>query len=141
MGTANQPTSRASIGTLYDRLIEMRAIRLQLGQIAQSARVNSEQKRAVLDLRRRCAESMTKISIASENDRALRADPVLAAEFRSRFADISAKIAIFQAKWPAVLLSTDDPSFAQSAADMRAANIEFYEWAIRIALRDRGNLL
>jgi hypothetical protein len=134
MGRANQQNSAASVGSLYTQLIEMRSIRSELGRIAQSARINSDQKKAVLDLRRRFADSMTKILIAAEGEPALRADPALAAEFRSRFADISAKIAIFQGKWPAVLLSTDDLGFAQSSAEMRAANIAFYEWAIRICL-------
>jgi hypothetical protein len=112
-------------------ITEMRAIQHELGKAAIAARHDPLARSAVIELRRRSAEAAVKVCTAVEIEPAFQSSPQLAEEFRARFQAIRNKIAIFQAKWPAVLLSDNDPHFVQSAQDMRAANREFDDWVAR----------
>lgn len=115
-----------SVRDLIDDMLE---VQRALGETVLQARVDPSRRPAVIEMRRRFANAVVAVSSAIENDAFFRNRPALAAEFRHRFSEIRSKVAIFQAKWPAVLLDDSDPEFDLSASQLRASNREFMEWA------------
>lgn len=115
-----------SVDNLIDDMLEMQR---QLGDTTVRARVNPSYRPAVIDMRRRFATAVLAVSSAIENDGFVQGQPELAAEFRHRFSEMRTKIAVFQAKWPAVLLDNHDPEFDRSAHRLRAENQAFTDWA------------
>jgi hypothetical protein len=81
-------------------------------------------------MRKRFARQVMLISQDIDGDDQLNDDPAMAAEFRRRFSDMRSKIALHQAKWPAVLLDNVDPEFVQSAETIIASNRLFEQWAL-----------
>jgi len=109
-------------------LKEMRQVQRELGQAALDARKDPTQRQRVVLLRRRSNEAVLKVSAQAHVDPLFIDNPELGIEFRQRFSDLRSKVAVFQAKWPAVLLSDNDPAFERSAADMRRSNRDFDDW-------------
>lgn len=116
----------ASIEHLLDDMLH---VQRRLGETVLQARADPSHRGAVIDMRRRFADTVLAVSSAIESDAFIHDQPALAAEFRQRFSEIRTKVAIFQAKWPAVLLDSHDPEFDQSAARLRESNREFMDWA------------
>jgi len=115
-----------SIEHLIDDMLD---VQRRLGETVLQARTDPSRRAAVIDMRRRFASTVLAVSAAIENDAFIHDQPALAAEFRRRFSEIRSKVAIFQAKWPAVLLDSHDPEFDRSASQLRASNREFMDWA------------
>jgi len=113
---------------------ELAKTRRLLGEAALEARVDASRKPAVIEMRRRFASALGLMSAAVDDDPRFRKNPELAAEFHRRVSEMRAKIAIFQAKWPAVLLDCNNPDFDRSAEALRASNREFTDW-LQAALR------
>lgn len=112
-------------------LKEMRQVQRELGQAALDARRDPSQRQRVIVLRRQSNEAVLRVSAQTHVDPLFIDNPELGVEFRQRFSDLRSKVAVFQAKWPAVLLSDNDPEFELSAKEMRQANREFDEWVAR----------
>jgi len=96
------------------------------------ARTNAALRPDVLRLRKRSARAVQLILAAINEDSQLSADPELAAEFRRKFSDMGARIALFQAKWPAALLSDDDDQFIADRKRLREEDAPVTEWALRM---------
>jgi hypothetical protein len=113
---------------IIDNMIQ---VQRALGDAALEARRDPARRAAVIELRRRFADAVRDVSTAAERDPQLQADPALAAEFRRRFSEARSRIAVFQAKWPAVLLDSadSDSDFDRTARELRAANRCFLDWA------------
>jgi hypothetical protein len=109
---------------------EMVTIQTAMGDAALAAREDASQRTALVTMRKRFARQVLLISQAIDGDEQLNADPELAAEFRRRFSDMRSKIALHQAKWPAVLLDNVDPAFIKSAETIIASNHLFAGWAL-----------
>lgn len=109
-------------------LKDMRSIQKELGKAAIDARLDPSKRMRVIELRKASNAAVLEVSAQMQVDPIFRADPHLATEFRHRFSDLRSKVAVFQAKWPAILLDTKDPAFEISAAELRACNRAFDEW-------------
>lgn len=116
----------AQLRKLIDEMVD---VQRALGEAALEARKEAARRPAVIAMRRRFAEAIVQVSGAVDEDDQLRADPLLAQEFRNRFSEMRSRIAIFQAKWPASLLDDRDPEFEGSANALRASNRAFTDWA------------
>jgi hypothetical protein len=112
--------------TLID---DMAGIQRELGEVALEARKDAARRPAVIVMRRRFAESIVQVSGALDQDARLQSDPALANEFRQRLSEMRSKVAVFQAKWPASLLDSNDPAFESSATALKASNRAFTDWA------------
>ena len=113
-------------------LRDMRAVQRELGQAALDARLDPTKRMKVVELRKKSNEAVLRVSAQMQIDPLFQADPALGTEFRRRFSEIRSKVAIFQAKWPAVLLDKKDPDFERSASELRACNRDFDEWVARM---------
>lgn len=117
------------MATLRALVEEMAQIQRGMGDAALAARKDPTQRPALVEKRRRFAQQVTLINAAMDEDPQLAADPELAQTFRERFSAMRSKIAIHQAKWPAVLLDETDPEFIKSAQEIIDNNRAFAAWA------------
>jgi hypothetical protein len=109
-------------------LKDMRAVQKELGKAALDARLDPAKRMRVIELRKASNAAVLKVSAQMQVEPLFQANPQLGTEFRQRFSDLRSKVAVFQAKWPAILLDTKDPDFETSAANLRACNRAFDEW-------------
>lgn len=118
------------------QLIEaMREVQVALGAAAMAARDDPAQKPVVINLRRQLANALRLVSAEMDVDAQMQEDPAFAEELRRRFSEMRTRIAIFQAKWPAVLLDNRDPDFLRVGDELRASNLAFVEWAMSMLRR------
>ena len=120
------------MATLRELVVEMVEVRRALGATALEARTNPARRSDVIRLRKRSAEAAQLVIAAIDEDSQLRADQELAGQFRQKFSEMSARIAIFQAKWPAVLLSHDDDKFASDREKLLEQDRPVTDWALRV---------
>lgn len=95
------------------------------------ARTNAALRPDVLRLRKRSARAVQLILAAINEDSQLSADPELAA-VSAEILRHGARIALFQAKWPAALLSDDDDQFIADRKRLREEDAPVTEWALRM---------
>lgn len=120
------------MAVLHELLHELRDMQLRMGDTAIQAQAERTSRTRMIELRRQFADLVRRISGELDGEALRQTDEELAAEFRRRFSDLRTRTAIFQAKWPAVLLDTRDPEFAASARRLRMDNKAFADWAIGI---------
>lgn len=111
---------------------EMVDIQRRMGEVAYAAREDAGRKSDLVAIRRRFAQQVVAVGDAIDGDPLLAADPMLAAEFRRRLAEMRSGIAIHQAKWPAVLLDNEDEEFRTSADAIIRTNRAFAAWATSV---------
>jgi len=112
-------------------LKDMRAVQRQIGEAVQEARLDPAKRMAVVALRRRANEAVLRVSAQVDVEPLFLENPGLSIEFRRRFSELRSKVAIFQAKWPAVLLSQQNEDFDKGSAELRACNRAFDEWILK----------
>jgi len=117
------------MATLRALVEEMAQIQRGMGDAALAARQDPTKRPELVEKRRRFAQQVTLINAVMDEDPQLAADPELAQLFRQRFSAMRSKIAIHQAKWPAVLLDETDPEFIRSAQEIIDNNRAFAAWA------------
>lgn len=120
------------MSALRDLVVEMVKIHRELATMALEARKNPTLRPDVMRLRKRSAEAVRLVIAAIEEDSQLQGDPELAEQFRDKFTEMRARIAIFQAKWPAALLSPDDDKFISDREQLRALDKPVTDWALQV---------
>lgn len=120
------------MSALRDLVAEMIEVHRELGAMALEARTDATRRPEVIILRKRSAVAVQLVIAAIDEDRQMQADPELAGQFRQKFSEMGARIAIFQAKWPAALLSHDNDKFASEREKLREQDRPVTDWALRV---------
>jgi hypothetical protein len=120
------------MSALRDLVVELVETHRVLGALALEARIDPTRRPEVVRLRKRSAEAVQRVIAAIDEDGQLQADPELARQFRDKFSEMRARIAIFQAKWPAVLLGHDDDKFVSDREQLRALDKPVTDWALLV---------
>jgi len=118
--------------TLRQLIEELVKVQRAMGVAADAARNDPGRKAELVAARRRFGDLVPAISKAIDEEPRLRADPDLAHAFRERFSAMRSKVAIHQAKWPAVLIDTANDEFIASATAVRENNRAFATWALGV---------
>jgi hypothetical protein len=118
--------------TLREMIQELVDTQRAMGAAADAARRDGSRKADLVAARRRFGDHVLVITKAIDQDPRMRSDADLAREFRERFSAMRSKVAIHQAKWPAVLLDTANDEFIASAAAVRESNRTFAAWALGV---------
>jgi len=118
--------------TLRELIEELVNVQRAMGAAADAARNDPGRKADLVAARRRFGDLVPVITKAIDNEPRLRANPDLARDFRERFSAMRSKVAIHQAKWPAVLIDTASDDFIASATAVRENNRNFAAWALGV---------
>ena len=119
----------ATLRAMIEELIDTQRA---MAGAADAARRDASCKGDLVAARRRYSDHVLVIAKALDQDPTLCANPDLAREFRERFSAMRSKVAIHQAKWPAVLIDSATEEFIASATAVRESNRAFAAWALGV---------
>lgn len=120
---------------IHSAISQLQQILDDLYQI--SNRGDAERKLDLVQLRRQLSHQMQAIGDAVQTCPIFLRSPDLVREFREQFSLTRSAIALHQATWPAVSVDAGLDGYRQSAAKVRATNLQFLRW-LEAVLSDKA---